>query len=168
VIIIDPPSPTPVSEINEQQHGSNENNSDSTNMDIDTPNEVSSPNRAVSLPNKEASLPTNGALLPNKDINKPKMEEILKTHNMIDIDKDIIDEVKLMSPQQQLQALLTRTQQLKQLYFLRENVLKLLRVLVPELEVSDFKGKYKDQTIDDLLQQVLEQAEKSDEIIIDS
>lgn len=172
IIIDDPPSPSPDNKTNGQRSDSSFDAS-LPNMDIGTPNkgapnDDSSSNMAASLPSTEASIPNKGALSPNKDIAEPKVEEIANVPSMINIDKDIIEEIKLMSPQQQLQALVTRTQQLKQLYSLRENVLKLLQVLVPELEVSEFKGKYQDKTIDDLLQQVLEQAEKSDPIEIDS
>lgn len=128
--------------------------------------ETSLPN--MGTPNMDTSLPNMGTSVPNMDISSPKkdkqeVDKLMKDCKMVSIDKDVVDEVKSMSPKQQLQALLTRSQQLKQLYSLRENVLKLLRVLVPELDVTDdLKNKYEDQTVDELLQQVLEQAEKTD------
>lgn len=69
------------------------------------------------------------------------------------IDSDLIIKLGKLSQQQQWIKLAKSAQQLRNL---RENVCKLLRVLVPEIELGDKAEILDDTTVDNLLKQVLE------------
>jgi hypothetical protein len=166
VIVIDPPSPptTP----NGIQPTTSDMTSDKPDVntsteDVDTsiPQlDTSTPQLDTSTPQLDTSTPQLDTSIPQLDTQStPDMNISISDDNIPNIDTNIVEKVRLMSPQQQFQALLSRTQQL---YDLRGNVCKLLRVLVPELEVDDRKENFEDQTVDELLKQVLEQADNSD------
>ena len=70
-----------------------------------------------------------------------------------DVDNDIIVKLGKLNRHEQWIKLATSAQQLRNL---RGNVCKLLRVLVPEIELGDKTEILDDTTVDDLLKQVLE------------
>lgn len=139
IIVIDPPSPK-------------DNDPNTNSKPVGTNLAVSKTEANTSTLNEDTNYMDDGS--PQEHKVQPHMDKSIPN-----IDKSIVDAVKEMSPQQQFKALLSRTQQL---YELRGNVCKLLRVLVPELEVDDRQENFQDRTVDELLQQVLEQAETSE------
>ena len=69
------------------------------------------------------------------------------------VDNDLIIKLGKLSKEEQWIKLAQSAQQLRHL---RDNVCKLLRVLVPEIELGDRSEILDDTTVDNLLKQVLE------------
>lgn len=69
------------------------------------------------------------------------------------VDKDLIIKLRKLSPEEQWIKLAKSAQQLR---YLRDKVCKLLRVLVPEIDLGDRTEILDNTTVDDLLKQVLE------------
>ena len=69
------------------------------------------------------------------------------------VDDDLIVKFSKLNKEEQWIKLAQSAQQLRNL---RDNVCKLLRVLVPEIELGDKSEILDDTTIDNLLKQVLE------------
>lgn len=69
------------------------------------------------------------------------------------VDKDLIVTLGKLRPEEQWIKLVKHAQQLR---YLRDNVCKLLRILVPEIELGERAEILDNTTVDDLLKQVLE------------
>lgn len=91
---------------------------------------------------------------PSPPPEEKKFEPEINHERALDgVDNDLIIKLGKLSREEQWIKLANSAQQLRHL---RENVCKLLRVLVPEIELGDKAEILDDTTVDDLLKQVLE------------
>lgn len=90
---------------------------------------------------------------PSPTIKKNFTPQIRHELDLKDVDNDLITTLRKLSPEEQWIRLAKSAQQLR---CLRDDVCKLLRILVPEIELGERAEILDNTTVDDLLKQVLE------------